>query len=425
MVDNVSYLKTFMTTLSDNKLEETKISLSSLQSLRTALSNFIMQFKDNSAFSRVRKICADLSIRLMKVQESSLDINTLQMRMQDEYYNISTLNTLVDLILSLCSQMISEQQKEAGILVQDPTETAIGRLLAKHFTDWLRYAAQNAPQENPFVYFVKKGGFTTSLYETVHVPEQNIQEKIYKANFAEIARLFPGVAPDQLEDAFRQQLFSNVITFLKDTYFQYSESMSKAQNFNMLWVREKNEVEGKLILDFEEVAHEERIYINTKPGKALNTIRFVANTVSEFLKNNTPLLPYIYFKFKIRVLLTEYDRADTCICYLKIHMNAASYSKQVTNSVISRLSRIPDDHLNNMSSVILKQIKPGLTTAADHDVLIDQGQSYTSQVSSSFWKSLQQHASKQPQSAEEIKRVAQQVIIATVEDLRKRNYPLQ
>ena len=422
---DIDYLKKFMTTLSDNKLEETKISLSRLQALRTALSSFILQFKDDPVFSKVRKICADLSLRLMKVQESSRD-NTLQKRIQDEYYSISTLNTLVDVILSLCSQMISEQRKEEEILIKDPTGTVIGRLLAKHFTDWLRYAIQNAPPgENLFAYFVKKGGFSSSLYETIHIPEKHTQKKIYEANVAEVAKLFPSIATDTLEDMFSKYLFSNVAVALHGTCFQYSKSMSEAQNFNMLWIREIDAINGKTTRDFKDIAHEERIYLNIKPGKALDTIRFVASTVSEFLKNNTLLLSFIYFKFKIRVLLTEYDRADTCICYLKIDKGAALYAQQVTKAIVQRLSQIPDDHLNKISSAILKQIKPGLTTATDHDVHIDQGQSYTSQVSNSFWKSLLPHANKQPKNVEELQSIAQQIIIATVEDLQKRNYIIQ
>ncbi len=426
MANNLNYLQSFMTILSDNKLDETRISLSRLQALRTALQKFIMQFKDNSAFANVRKNCADLSIRLMKVQEASANINQLQNLLQDEYFQVRTLNLLVDAILFQCSQMISEQRKETKIIIQDPTGTTIGRLLAKHFTDFLQVAAQNAPAgTNLFMYFINKGGFSSTLYETVHVPEKQVQEKIYTANFAEVTKLFPAVSPDQLEEEFRQYLFSKVTAYLQGTCFQYSESMSKAQEFKMLWIREMDTIQGIQVKDFQDLIHEERIYINTKPEKALDTIRFVAATLCDFLKNNPTILPFIYFKFKIHVLLTEYDRADTCICYLKIHKNLTSHVQQVTKAVTQRLSKIPDDYLNKMTSVILKEMKPGVTTAADHDVRVDKGQSYTSQLSSSFWDALKPHASKQPQNTEEIQRIAQQVIIATVEDLRKRNYPIQ
>jgi hypothetical protein len=306
---------------------------------------------------------------------------------------------------------------QGKITIKDHTNTPIGRFIARHLLRAMEMASKEAVKQgkSPFEYVIIKGGYCGTMYDSLHQPDKVVE---FSRLYADAKKILPGVPDNQIENKFKEYLFYHVPSFLKNSLFRYSQTMSQKQNMEFLWmhITHINEFEDQFILK------EQRVYININVEKVCEAVGYVAETVSEFINKNPQVAPYIFFKFKIRTNISEFDRADTCVCYIKLRKGLESLADKVLGSILKRLASIPQEYTNKMSSPVLKEIEKGVTTV-DDNVLTDKGESYTSQITKTLFGMLNKHNGKSIKTAKAVQAVADEIISDTVKELRRRKYP--
>lgn len=402
------------------KTEQQSTASMEISKLINLLKNTITNLRqDNSdEIVEIRRTSAEFSIRLSKLLEGvpKQDSYTLEKINKDRDYFPKTLQSvlehLIDLSKDFLQKPVSEQQTIPIII--DKTGTKIGKFLASHFNFALNMAVKENP--NPLQKMIEKGGYTSTMYESVHQIDKVQAQTLWSKNVQEVLSLFQAnVSVDDAEDEYKKYLFNNVQRYLEGTFFRYSESMSREQNMAMLWIRATH------VADFEHDFIEQRIYVNLKPAMALDGVRYIARTITEFLQKNPSFSNYVYFKYKIRTILSETDRADTCVCYLKLAKGLEKHKDKIIEAILQRIMSIPDDFLNKISSSILIEKKAGITTVTD-DVVKDSKESYTSQIGKVFYQELVKY-NKNTYEFSELPKIANDIILKTILDLRKRKYP--
>lgn len=418
-------IKTIIAVLRASKLDtrvdiqaQTKRESDVLQNLLVILSRFINDYTQVSESKQARMKAGELLILVDKIKNpSQLKIRSFEEGVARKQEANKIIDDVIANIASLTSISCGGGQV---IQITDPTNTKMGKFIAAHFTRIIELAEQEKPaNKTVFEQVLSRGGYGSTMYEGLHQPLDRVFAKqIYSLETAEIKKILPNVPDNELETRYKDYLFATVPSVLARTLFRYSKSMSEQQSMNMLWMHATHtrDPEDASLLK------EHRLYVAIKLSRAQEAVKFIAQTVSEFLSKNPKLAPYVYFKFKIRVNLGESDRADTCVCYLKLFKGIEPYANQIVTGIFNRIAQIPGEFINKLSSPVLNEIAQGVTTVDDTGIITDKGQSYTSQIGMTFFKSLMKQAGKNPQTPAEFQAIASQIIMDTIDELRKRHY---
>ena len=321
---------------------------------------------------------------------------------------------------------VQKDNENSQILISDPTGTEIGKFYADFYNNIvipkLLKETNNIAEVGRLI-SERKGYGGQFMYNHMHSDFSGNEEKQKLDKY--YSRLNQSGSQEGFQ--FTDEKFNNLIIFNQDissilqgSIFKYSPSSTKQQNGNFAWFR----LQGH---DFNFVdkgnPQKYRIYANADPSSYDVFLKYLSNEISSFLERNPSLKNYINIKFKIRLEIPDFERADMCVIYLEIHENAADYADQIYNRILQIVQSSPKGTIHERMSVGIPSNSPGVG-GVKNNVSTNEGESYTSQISKTIELENEKLKANPPKDAQSLKLYLENLIQISINNLNQRGYLL-
>ena len=316
------------------------------------------------------------------------------------------------------NQQQQPNQQSNNVQIPDPTNTEYGKFFARYMSEKFKMAQQENSQD-PFGTFFAKNGFPAEMYEDIHVDDPQKAQAAYNSIMSGLLKKYNTNDIDDLDKLLFQHISS--LDGKINPKFKFSKSMSASQGDAMIWFRAGDQV--PIIGDADSEA-KQRVYINLNPIYYEEGIKWITDVMGDFYTKNPQLEPYVYIKFKVRGQTVETNRADTCIVYINVRKGVdPAMAQKIIQGLTTKLSQIPQQYITGLSAPLLSKKANGVTTV-DDNVKTDPGESYTTQLKSSYRNAVMSMKANPPKDMNNFIKAAQNIITQTVNDLKNRKYPV-